>query len=236
MSVACPRYLLIGIMLLGAALSGCAAPSSAGLRVVDFAPGLRIDYRVPQVEVDCEVILREGELELFAYSKSPTPKEHETILRTHVSAESIYQALGLIGLRPGHTAKYFFETKTTRMPSGDPVDVLVRYQSGGTRVEQSACDWMLDVARGSTMERSAWLFTGSERMEDGAFAANVEGTVVTVVDFPSSLLGLPSSHSDSDSELWLRANTEAIPPIGTPVQLVLRPASGGALQEPNASR
>jgi hypothetical protein len=31
-------------------------------------------------------------------------------------------------------------------------------------------------------------------------------------------------HSSSDDKLWLAANTEAIPPIGTPVTLILRSA------------
>src|SRR5260221_2449117 len=74
--------------------------------VVEFAPGLRIDYRVPQVEVDGEVVLREGALELFAYAKAPTPKEHESIVILRTPAHSIYQALGLIGLTPGHPMKY----------------------------------------------------------------------------------------------------------------------------------
>jgi hypothetical protein len=201
------------------------APPTGPTGIVDYAPGLRIDYRRPRVEVDAEVILREADLELFAYSRAPTPKEHETILRTDVSATRIYEALGLIGLAPGHTMKYFPETKTVRMPEGDPVDVLVRYLRDGKTVESSACDWMWDVAADRPMGYTPWLFTGSQRMEDGAFYADYEGTIVTVVDFPSSLLSLPVSHSSSDDALWLRANTAAIPPIGTKVTMILRPAA-----------
>ena len=224
--------------LLAVILTGCADPSqskqmrsdasppapSDGLRVVDFAPGLRIDYRVPQVEVDCEVILRTGDLELFAYAKAPVPKEHESIVRTAVSPEKIYQALGLIGLTPGQTRKYFYQTKTTREATGDKVDVLVRYAKDGEDVEESVCGWMLNAAAKAPMQQTHWLFTGSEKMEDGTFAANYEGSLVTVVDFPSSLLSLPTSHSEANEELWLKANTEAIPEVGTKVTLILRPA------------
>lgn len=203
---------------------GLPATPATGPRVVDFAPGLRIDYRVPQVEVDCEVILREGDLELFAYAKASVPKEHESILRTRVPPQKVYQALGLIGLTPGHTLKYLIETKTVRPASGDRVDVLVRYEKNGETVEESACGWMLDAVAKAPMKPTHWLFTGSEKMDDGAFAADYEGTLVTVVDFPSSLLSLPTSHSESDDQLWLKANTQAIPPVGTGVTLVLRPA------------
>lgn len=192
--------------------------------MVEYAPGLRIDYHAVQVEVDCEVVLRDADLELFAYARAPTPKEHETILRTAVRPLRIYEALGLIGLVPGHTMRYDPETKTVRMPAGDPVDVMVRCQRDGQTFEESACDWMFDVQRQAPMGYTPWLFTGSERMDDGTLYADYEGTLITVVDFPSSLLSLPVSHSSSDDQLWLKARTEVIPPIGTPVTLLLRPA------------
>jgi hypothetical protein len=201
------------------------ATSRPEARVVEFGPGLRIDYRVPQVEIDSEVVLRKGALELFAYSRAPVPKEHESILRTEVKCDRIYQALGLIGLRPGRPMRYDMATKTVELPTGDPVEVLVRCEANGKTKEHSVCEWMMDNAKNAPMARTPWLFTGSRREENGSFAANEEGTLVTVVDFPTSLLGLPASHSESDSQLWLTANTDAIPPLGTKVTLILRPAS-----------
>ncbi|MCG8404915.1 MAG: YdjY domain-containing protein [Phycisphaerales bacterium] len=200
------------------------APKADKPRVVDFLPGIRIDYRVPQVEVDGKVILRQGELELFAYSKAPTPKEHETILLLGPRSESIYQALGLIGLKPGRPMSYDWETQVTTPPSGDPVDILIRYVSNGKTIEESACNWMWDVDRKAPMRKTHWLFAGSKRLEDGRFFADVDGTVVTVVNFDSALLTLPESHSDSNASLWLTAHTEAIPPLDTKVTLLLRPA------------
>lgn len=199
------------------------APNSR--KIVEFAPGMRIDYRVPQVEIDGEVILREGALELFAYAKAPTPKEHESIVLLRTPPHAIYQALGLVGLTPGHPMKYLPEVKKIRPPTGDPVDVFVRYQKNGRTVEESACDWMFDMEKKGPMARTHWIFTGSERLDDGNFAADMDGTVVTVVDFDSSLAALPDLHSDSDAELWLKANTAAIPPVGTSVVLLLRPVA-----------
>lgn len=204
--------------------------TDADAKVVDFQPGIRIDYRVPQVELSCEVILRTGELELFAYAKSPTPKEHETILLMHILPEHVYQAMGLIGLTPGNPIMYDWETDKITEASGDPVDVLVRYDRDGAPVEEPATQWMFDLARQATMRPTHWIFTGSRRDERGRFAANIEGTVVTVVNFDTAVLSLPESHSDSDESLWLAAKTEAIPPVGTSVTLILRPAAIGRLQ------
>jgi hypothetical protein len=191
-------------------------------RIVPYARGIRINYPDAQVEIDAEVILREGPLELFAYSKAPNPKEHESILLLYSSPERIYEALGLLGLNPGKPMRYFPDTQKVRMPTGDPVEVLVRYDEKGAAREVSACDWMLNLKTEKPMGRTHWLFTGSERLEDGTFMANIDGTIVTVVDFTSSVLGLPERHSDSDPELWLVANTDAIPPERTKVTLILR--------------
>ncbi len=259
--------LLVSLLALGSACdpadrSNDASDSTDGRaggkpRVVEFQPGIRIDYAVPQVEVEAEVILRQGELELFAYSKAPIPKEHETILLLDARPQHIYESLGLIGLVEGNPMSYDWETQEITPPAGDPVDVLVRYASeqkgeagvsrfpaGASRspaprspnsgappgrtpgtIEESACNWMLDLARKAPMRHTHWLFAGSKKLEDGRFFADVDGTVVTVVNFDSALLALPELHTDSDAGLWLAANTDAIPPIGTRVTLILRPAN-----------
>jgi len=183
-----------------------------------------MDYRVPQVEIDGRVILREGLLELFAHSEAPNSKQHETIVLLGPAADQVYQALGLIGLTPGHPGRWDPQTQTYDPPTGDAVDVLVRYRVEGVEQTRSACDWMWDAQNDRVMPQTHWLFVGSERLEDGTLAANIDGTTVTVVDFPSSLVALPERHSESDSELWLNANTKEIPPLETPVTVILRPA------------
>jgi len=194
-------------------------------RVVDYTPQIRIDYSVPQVEVRGVVGLRRGALELFAYSRAPVPKEHETIVVLDAEPLRIHEALGLIGLAPGKPMQYFPETGEVRLPSGDPVDVFVRYSRDGEVFEDAAWDWMMDLAAEAPLTPRSWVFAGSQRTEDGRFAANVEGTVATVVNFTSALLALPADLSDVDSELWLGAKTEAIPPEGTAVTLILRPGT-----------
>jgi hypothetical protein len=224
--------LILGIVLTGLSCSKSvqsrnpvaqvATSAPSGPRIVEYAPGLRIDYRVPQVEIDAEVILREASLELFLYSKAPTPKEHESILKTQVPAHRIFEALGLIGFQPGKPMRYSQETDTVRPASGDPVAVFVRYAKDGREIEEPATNWMMDASTKKTMAPVNWLFTGSEKTQEGDFAADVEGTTICVVDFPRSLLSLPSSHTSSDAELWLKANTEKIPPLRTKVVVVLR--------------
>jgi len=197
--------------------------SPAGPRIVDFGDGIKINYVERQVEVQGEVILREGPLELFAYCKAPAPKEHESIVLVKARPQRIFMALGLIGATPGVTMRWNPETQTLREPTGDPIDVQIRYFDGKRDRRVAATEWMLDASKRKPMPRTHWIFCGSERSDSGEFAANMEGTLVTVVDFTTSVLGLPQRHSDADAELWLMANPEVIPPVGTAVSLILRP-------------
>jgi hypothetical protein len=70
-----------------------------------------------------------------------------------------------------------------------------------------------------------WIFAGSYRERNGAFAADDEGVVVAVVNFASALLAVPENRTDDNAELWVEANTDSIPPLGTGVRLVVRPAA-----------
>ncbi len=220
--------------LLGSLLAtGCAAsaPPSAQEpppepRVVHFAPGIRLDYRTPQVEIDARVILREGPIELFAYSKAPVPKEHESILLIDAPAESVYYALGLIGLRPGRPPRYDEVNDHMEPATGDEVEIRVRYGRDGRVCEHPATDWLLDVATGRPPTDLRWVFAGSGRDARGRYTANLEGTTITVVDFESAVVAPASSHSSANESLWLHARREAIPPVDTPVLLLLRPACG----------
>lgn len=200
------------------------AGSASRAKRVDYKPGIVLNYPKLQVEVASQVILRRGDLELFAWSKAPVPKEHESILMVDAQPSDVYDALGLMGLTPGTPPRYDVEAQRPIPATGDRVEVLVRYKKKRRSVEHSICDWAIDKSREAPMTPRDWVFCGSYRTEQGAFVADSEGTLVTVVDFPSSLLSLAETHSESNADLWLVANTDAIPEEGTPVTLILRAA------------
>ncbi len=206
-----------------------AAISSSG-NAVAYKPGITLNYEALQVEVDAKVILRQGELELLLWAESPTPKGHETILATKAKPSDIYEALGLMGLMPGSPPWFDYEKAVAHAAKGDQVEVRVRFQRDGQPIEHNICDWVTNKARKAPMERRNWVFCGSRREENGRFAADFEGTAITVVDFPSSLLSLAESHSESNAELWLVANAKRIPEIDTPVTVILR-----AVEKTNAT-
>lgn len=193
---------------------------------VAFQPGVAINWGRRQVEVAATVILREGPIELLACS--PRIREHESIVRIEARPYHVYQALGLIGVTPGHPVRWD-ETAEKLIPAtGEAVEVLIRYQRAGSPVTVSAWDWLAGAAAGPLELRQPWVFAGSLTGEDGSFGADFEGTVVAVVDFPTALLALGELHTSDNAELWLVPNTQNIPPEGTRCTLLLRAASDGA--------
>ena len=190
-------------------------------QMVDFQPGVRIDWARRQVEADATVILREGGIELFACS--PQTREHESIVRAEARPLHLFQALGLIGLSPGHPIRFNAETRELQPATGDPVEITIRYPRDGVRREEPIERWMKTAKTGKPVEALPWVFAGSLLLEDGSIAADFEGTLIAVVDFASALIALPELHSDRNEELWLEPEPAQIPPEQTRCTLIFRP-------------
>jgi hypothetical protein len=188
----------------------------------DFAPGVRIDWRGQQVEVDAKVVLRQGLLELVACS--PQTREHESILVSEARPKHICQAMGLVGLEPGSPTRFDEESKRWLAASGEAIELRVRYRKGDDERTAPLEDWVIEVNRDRQPERLPWIFAGSRTSDSGRFAADADGTVICVVDFDSALIALGAAHSADNDQLWLAAATMAIPPVGTPCVLLIRSA------------
>lgn len=203
-------------------------------RIVEFKPGIRINYPKRQVEVDAKVCMRRGLLELFACSYRT--REYESIVVIGSRPLHVYQALGLLGLVPGRPMRILPDGEVVPA-EGESLEIDVAYEVKGERRVEPVERWMRrsrpegapDGAPDGAfdgpdapLERQTWVFAGSIPIENGAIAADEEGTVVAVVDFPSAIVALPRHHTASNAELWLEPNTPAIPPIDTTCTLIFR--------------
>ena len=86
----------------------------------------------------------------------------------------------------------------------------------------SAAAWMARPEAGNPLGEMRWVFAGSRRVDKTTLGAEIDGTLVCVVNFETALIAVDSLHTADNEELWLVANTKAIPPVGTPCTLVIR--------------
>lgn len=184
-----------------------------------FAPGVHIDWVHQAVEIDAKVVLRKGSLELLACS--PQTREHESILVVSARPLHIFQALGLIGLEPGKPMRYDIPSKQWIPPTGDTITIQIQYEKDGVAYDVPARKWLMDTNKNQSPHSLEWVFAGARTLPSGRYMADIEGTVICVVDFDSALIALNTLHSADNEMLWLRAHTDAIPPIDTPCKLII---------------
>ncbi len=214
-------FLVTLLICMGNASSPAASAQTPGtVHLQDFAPGIRINWMEKEVEVDSHVVLRQGMLELFACS--PRTREHESILCIDARPTQVFQAMGLIGLESGHPPNWDSKKQRTIPPVGQKLILRVRYEQSGKTRTDDIFNWLWDDRNDRPVPRPTWLFCGSVVDANGTLAAEYEGTVVSVVDFYSSLISLSESYSSSNDELWLRPNTRKVPPENTPCTLLIR--------------
>lgn len=193
-----------------------------------FSPGVRINWAQRVVEVDGVVVLREGPLELLACS--PNTREHESILMVAARPRDIYQAMGLVGLEPGAPLRYDQARKRWFPPTGERLRIHVRYHDRIGEKTVPVEEWLVASKDHRSPDTLDWVFAGARILPGGVYTADLEGTIICVVDFETALIAPGSLHTADNELLWLAANTQAIPPMGTPVVLVIGSAAGGAIE------
>lgn len=182
---------------------------------------IRGDQR--RVRIQTLVCLREGQLEQLMCRKHT--KEHEAILTADVDARDIHKALLLTGVEPGSTVQYEPKYKA---PSGPKIAVRLEWEEKGKLRTERAQQWVKNAQTGKALEDD-WVFAGSILYPDPfakdkppIYGAN-SGDVICVSNFEDALLDLPIKSSKENAELVYEAFTERIPPIDTPVTVILEP-------------
>ena len=181
-----------------------------------------IDPKKKWVVLDGVVCLREGQLEMFACPRET--KEHESIIAVNSKARFVHAALLAVGSRVGHPVK--FEPKY-EAATGTVVDIVVLWKDKkGQKQVMRAQDWVRSI-RSKKILPYPWVFGGSGFWTDQTTGKRHYygdgGDFICVSNFPSAMLDLPVESSQANSSLTFVANTENIPPRGTPVRMVLMP-------------
>lgn len=212
---------------------GISTPTDEAPAVVTW-PHVRVDLQKRIVEVDAFSGITSGWLEQIVCT--PEGRVHETVVVALARPSHIHAALLLLGLEPGKPGSW--ERATTAeggstyavvAPVGPKVRLTVRYERGGEEVEEPVVRWVRDANSGKLLPDEPFVFGGSRIVSNDAgitgYAADFTGSIAGLVTFGDETLGWVEVLPDKEAVLapeWL-ANTEAMPEMGTPITLCLRP-------------
>jgi hypothetical protein len=203
-----------------------AAPS-APAKKVEVGKNVFVEFQGDKrrVLINAYVCLREGMLEQLMCRKQT--KEHEAILAADVDAQKIHTALLLARAEPGNPVKFVPKFEP---PKGTGIKITLQYQDKGKTVAVPACTWVRNVKTGKDLDHD-WVFAGSVLIPDALdpkqppyYGAN-DGDVICVSNFDTALLDLPINSPKDWGQRVLEAHTERIPPLQTPVLVILEPVA-----------
>jgi hypothetical protein len=184
---------------------------------------LEIDGEQRRVLVDAYICLRKGMLEQLLTRKRT--KEHEAILAADVDARHIHLALVAAKASPGSPVKF---RPKFEAPTGAAVKITLEYKEKGKTVRVPAQQWVRNIKTGKDLDTD-WVFAGSILIPDPLdgkrqpyYGAN-DGDVICVSNFDTALLDVPFNSSKDNDDLAFEAHTERIPPLETPVTVILEP-------------
>jgi hypothetical protein len=229
---------LSSFVLLAAALVGCdsdqpsakkpgqAAKPQAAAKKVEMGKNVFFETQGNErrVLVNAYVCLRQGQLEQLLTRKRT--KEHEAILAADVDARNIHFALTAAKAEAGKPVQF---RPKFQAPTGTTIKVSLEYKDkDGKLVRVPAQQWVRHVKTKKDLPYD-WVFAGSHLFNDPLdktrppfYAAN-DGDVICVANFETAMLDLPVDSSKDNDDLAYEAHTERIPPLETPVLLILEP-------------
>jgi len=219
--------LVPGILLL---LTACASaqPATAPAPGAKGFPHIEVDAQRKQVRVACEALRVEAPLEFFCCVKGTA--EHEAVLRSAVKPSHLHAALLMIGLEPGEPVRYSEAAKKWLPPHGPPLRISVEFEKDGKRVTNPAYKLVRQIRTKEPMPPLTWIFAGSRVMDDGNYAADVTGYLVSLVNFDLTVIDVPALSSNANETLEWETNLELMPDAGAPVTMVIEPAGEGAVR------
>ncbi len=227
---------LVSGMVLMPMLWGCASTSTTkpGTVVTPFE-GVRVHAAAGRVEIQAFVCLDGGWLEQIACS--PDTREHEALVVIKTRPSNIHAALLMAGVEPGSPGRWSYEDGTVSAvpPTGDHLDILVRSERDGRIVEEPIGSWIIGATDERPFPDVTWVFAGSvfaenpDWMEPGEhYVADLTGSIVGLVTFGDEVIGFRQVMADQESveAMQWQVNTDHVPPIGTPVTLILEHSLG----------
>jgi len=188
-------------------------------------PGLVIHGGTNQfIEAEGSLCLTNGVLEFVAVE--PKSREYESLLALNCRPSSMQFALLLIGCTAGPVP----DPAQPAERAGDRLVIEVAWTEQGATRRVPVQQWLIDRRTGQPPIDLHWVFTGS------GFIKGIDGQKVFLADGEQAFISLwvnrailinPArdyGNPYQGNDQGFRVNRSAVPPLGTPVTLILRKA------------
>jgi hypothetical protein len=183
----------------------CAADKTNLIQQIDANTlqigSVRLEKKERQLIIPASVNMIEGPIEYILVSD--LGKLHESILKT--AAEPLHIQTAAMLLLP--------EPPSTKTPAR--VGVVLEFPGGKAVSVEEVIE---NVNREKSLKSGTWRYLGS-RLVDGTFIAQRDGSILAIIADPDALIE-SGRVSAEDDENW-RPRKSVLPPVGTPVKLVL---------------
>jgi len=182
---------------------------------------VRLDKNQKTIRFPAVVNMDQGAVEYLLVNESG--KVHESVFRTEAEPYHIHLATLLIGAKENISRAAGTATNSPAL-AGDKVSISARWK---TSLGESHCrgeDLVFNTQSKSSMSRGNWVYSGS-RIVEGTFLAQRDGSVISIISDPDALINNPRPGREND-EIW-QVNTNAVPPVGTVVQITIKLEDGG---------
>ena len=187
-------------------------------------PHVQVDVKNKQVRIECESCNVNQDVGLEFFCVSAGTNEYESVISSRAKASHIHLALLMIGLEPGEPVKWSESTKKWIPPHGPPLQISCEWKKGNESMRVPAYRLMVNRKTKKEAPPFTWVFTGSKVMEDGKYAADAVGYLVSVLNNELTVIDIPDvAGRDLDSREWDR-NAALLPPVGTKIWMILEPA------------
>lgn len=198
-------------------------------------PGLRINVEAGYLDIEAEICLDKGGLELVACKVGT--KEHESIVSVAAQPLHIHTALLLLGMEsgsPAMPAEGGQGDSDFRAAQGQLIEVFLVMEGGdGEPEEFPISDFITRAVGPGAAEDSdlyefpnAFVFAGSilqpNREDKLVYIADYSGHVISVVTFGDEVIGLPEIRRPDYSNMMWMIDPTILPAVGTKVTLRFR--------------
>jgi hypothetical protein len=186
-------------------------------------PHMSVDLKLRQVRVECEALDPQMPLEFFVCMSGTA--EHEAVFRSDVKPSHMHLGLLMLGLQPGEPVHFSRAKEKWLPPHGPPLHIFCEWEGkDGKTVRVPAYRMMRNVKSKKEMPATTWIFAGSRVMEDGKYAADTTGYLVSVVNFDLTVVDIPELASNANEALEWEANPDVKPAKGTKMWMILEAA------------